>query len=68
VSVFFLDPDVVVPHSYVKLSEQLLSVELFNEFGDKGEGVSIGYCILVELLVILYYPIVIVFLFDEECG
>ncbi len=45
--------DVVIPPSDVELGEVLGSMELVDEFGDQGEGVSVLDRYFVELAVVL---------------
>src|SRR6266404_5620389 len=51
-----LDPNVIIPPSYVKLGEDVCVLHLTDEIGNERQGVSISNSEFVQLSVILYRP------------
>ena len=67
--VAFLNLDIVISSSYVKLGEDLGVFKFVDEVGDQGEGVCISDSMAVEVLVILAgLEASILFLNEEERG
>ena len=67
--VAFLNLDIVISSSYVKLGEDLGVFKFVDEVGDQGEGVCISDSMAVEVLVILAgSEASILFLNEEERG
>jgi len=63
-----LDSDIVIPPSYIKLSEEMCILHLTDEIGDKRQGVSISNSEFVQSSIILYWPEFAVFLLYKEEG
>src|SRR5258708_15816397 len=61
-----LDPHVVEPRAEVKYGEELSTMEVGQDIGDKGEGVGVLDCDLVQLLIVLYEAKQTILLLDEE--
>ena len=67
--VTFLNSDIVISPSYIKLGEDLGVFKFVDEVGDQGEGVCISDSMAVEVSVILAgLEAFILFLNEEERG
>ena len=64
--VAFLDSDVVISPSYIKLGEDLGVFEFVNEIGDQGEGVGISDSVFVKVAEILAGSEASILFLDEE--
>src|SRR5258708_1072051 len=61
-----LDPHVVEPPVEVEYSEELSTMEVGQDIGDKGEGVGVLDCDLIQLLIVLYEVKQTILLLDKE--
>ena len=64
--VAFLDSDIVVSPSYIKLGEDLGIFKFVDEVRDQGEGVCISNCVAVEISVVLARSEASILFFDTE--
>ena len=62
------DANIVVPPSYIQLGVDHSPSQLSNQCGDEGERVLVAHRPLINVLVILHWSQLPVFLFDEEEG
>ena len=63
-----LDLHIVEPPAEVKYGEELGTTEVGQDVGDKGEGVGVLDCDLIQLLIVLYKAEGTILLLDEEHG
>ena len=64
--VAFLDADIVVSPSNVKLSKDLGVLEFVDEVGDQGEGVCVSDGMFIEVAIVLAGSESAVLFFDKE--
>jgi hypothetical protein len=62
----FLDSDVVVTPTDVKLGVPFLARQIMNEVGDQGKGIFIWHSPFVKVVIVLHQSISSILLFDEE--
>ena len=64
--VTFLDSDIVISPSHIKLGEDLGVFKFVDEIGDQGEGICVSNSMAIEISVILARSEVSILFFDEE--
>ena len=64
--VTFLDSDIVISPSYIKLGEDLGVFKFVDEVGNQGEGVCISDSVTIEISVVLARSETSILFLDEE--
>ena len=64
--VAFLDSDIVISPSHIKLGEDLGVFEFVDKIGDQGKGIRVLNSMAIEILVVLARSEATILFFDEE--